>query len=121
MNEKLLCTQVKCSWLMPTAVKEVSCAPVSGIDFRSARKLKQYLDESIKGLITIQGIAKSGEAAKVLIPVPDETDFSNFCTELKFFKTKPVSLSLINPFSGSFAGFKEQKHQPFPIYLTRST
>ena len=29
MNEKLSCTQVKCSWLMVTAVKEVPYAPVS--------------------------------------------------------------------------------------------
>ena len=29
VNEKLSCTQVKCSWLMPTAVKEVPYAPVS--------------------------------------------------------------------------------------------
>ena len=33
-------TQVNCNWLMPTAVKEVPYAPVSDINFRSAKKLK---------------------------------------------------------------------------------
>jgi len=73
VNEKLSCTQVKCSCLMPTAVREVPYA--------QANKT------------TSEGIAKSGEAAKVLIPVPDETDLSNFYTELNSCKTKPVSIS----------------------------
>ena len=50
VNEKLSCTQVKCSWLMPTPVKEVPYAPVSDIDFRSAKKLKQNLDQTINYL-----------------------------------------------------------------------
>ena len=58
VNEKLSCTQVKCSWLMPRAVKEVPYAPVSDIDFRSAKKLKQNLDQTINGLTESEGIAK---------------------------------------------------------------
>ena len=95
VNEKLSCTQVKCSWLMPMAVREVPYTPVSDIDYRSAKKL----DQTINGLTTSEGIAKSGEVAKVLIPVPDETDLRKFYTELNSCKTKPVSLSLIHPFS----------------------
>ena len=49
-----------------------------------------------------EGIAKSGEAVKVSIPVPDETDLSNFYTQLNSCKTKPVSLSLIHLFSETF-------------------
>ena len=78
--EKLSCTQVKCSWLMPTAVKD---APVSDIDFRSA---KRNLDQTINGLTTSEGIARSGEAANVSIPVSAETDLSNFYTELNSCK-----------------------------------
>ena len=44
VNEMLSCTQVKCSWLMPTAVKD---APVSDIDFRSEKKLRLNLDQAI--------------------------------------------------------------------------
>ena len=87
---------------MPTAIREVPYAPVSDIDFQSAKKLKQNLDQTIKSLTESEGIAKSREAVEVSIPVPDETDLSNFYTELNSCKTKPVSLSLIHPFSETF-------------------
>ena len=87
---------------MPTATREVPYAPVSDIDFQSAKKLKQNLDQTIKSLTEREGIAKSREAVEVSIPVPDETDLSNFYTELNSCKTKPVSLSLIHPFSETF-------------------
>ena len=61
VNELLSCTQVKCSWLMPTAVKD---APVSDIDFRSAKKLRQNLDQTINGFTTNEGIARSGRRRK---------------------------------------------------------
>ena len=102
VDEKLSCTQVKCSWLTPKAVKEVPYAPVSDIDFRSAKKLKRNLDQTINSFTTKKGISKSGDAAKVLVPVPDESDLSMFYTELNSCKTKPVTLSLIHPFSESF-------------------
>ena len=72
---------MKCSWLMPTAFKEVPYATVSDIHFRLAKKLKQHLDQTINGLTEREGIAKRGEVVKVSIPVPDETDLSNFYTE----------------------------------------
>ena len=75
---------------------------VSDIDFRSAKKLKQNLDQTINDLTTSEGVAKRGQVVKVLIPEPDETDLSNFYTELHSCKTKPVSLSLIHPFSETF-------------------
>ena len=37
---KLSCTQVKCTWLLPTYVKEVTYDKVKNINFNSARKLK---------------------------------------------------------------------------------
>ncbi|CAH3107856.1 unnamed protein product [Pocillopora meandrina] len=40
IDSKLTCTQVKSTWLLQTAVKEVPNAPVADIDFRSAKKLK---------------------------------------------------------------------------------
>ena len=86
VNEKLSSTEVKFSWLMPTAVKEVPCAPVSDIaDLRSAKKVKQYVDQNINSLTTSEGIARSGEAAKRSIPVSAET-LSNFYTELNSCK-----------------------------------
>ena len=48
LNGKLACTQVKCTWILPTYVKEVFYAPVSDIDFTSAKKLKDNLDRTIE-------------------------------------------------------------------------
>ena len=47
MNGKMACTQVKCSWLLPTYVNEVSYERVRDIDFPSAKKLKENLDNKI--------------------------------------------------------------------------
>ena len=63
---------------MPMAIKEVPYVAVSVIDFRSAKKLKQNLDQAINGLTESEGIANSGEAVEVSIPVPDETNLRNF-------------------------------------------
>ena len=38
INGKLACTQVKCSWLLPTYVNEVSYERVKDIDFSSSKK-----------------------------------------------------------------------------------
>ena len=64
-----------------------SYAPVSDIDFRSAKKLKQNLDQTINVVTTSEAIARSGEVAKVSIPVSNETNYlSNFYTELNSCK-----------------------------------
>ena len=44
INGKLICTQVKCMWLLPIYVNEVSYARARDINFKSAKKLKAELD-----------------------------------------------------------------------------
>ena len=53
VNSKMACTQVKCAWLLPTYVNEVSYARVRDIDFSSAKKLKENLDTRIDSLDTM--------------------------------------------------------------------
>ena len=50
IHGKLACTQVKCSWLLPTYVNVVEYKRVKDIDFRSAKKLKESLDKKIDSL-----------------------------------------------------------------------
>ena len=50
VNEKLTCTQVKCSWILPATVKNVDYLRMKDIDFTSARKMKSDLDKSIDSL-----------------------------------------------------------------------
>ena len=49
---KLACTQVKCSWILPTYmyVNEVLDARAKDIDFSSANKLKEKVDQKIEDL-----------------------------------------------------------------------
>ena len=42
---KLACTQVKCTWLLPSFVKDVPYAKMCDVNLTSARKLKADLDE----------------------------------------------------------------------------
>ena len=52
-------------------MKDVPYAPVADIDFRSGKKLKQKLDDSINNLAATKGITTTIEAArKVAVPVP---------------------------------------------------
>lgn len=50
INGKLACTQVTCTWLLPTYVNEVPYARIKNIDFTSAKKLKENLDAKIDSL-----------------------------------------------------------------------
>ena len=47
IHGKPACTQVKCSWILPTYVSEVPYARAKDIDFSSAKKLKEKLDQKI--------------------------------------------------------------------------
>ena len=40
INARLACTQVKCSWILPTCVKQVEYEKAREINFTSARKMK---------------------------------------------------------------------------------
>ena len=51
LNGKLACTQIKCTWLLPIAVKQVDYARIKTINFSSARKLKLTLIGPLKELI----------------------------------------------------------------------
>ena len=47
---KLACTQVKCTWILPTYVKQVDYARAEDMNFTSVRKMKADLDKSIENL-----------------------------------------------------------------------
>ncbi|XP_066270230.1 uncharacterized protein [Branchiostoma lanceolatum] len=47
INGNLACTQVKCTWILPTYAKAVHYERVRDIDFTSAKRLKEKLDHKI--------------------------------------------------------------------------
>lgn len=59
LNGKLACTQVKCTWLLPSVVKQV--------EYASAKKLKSDLDKSIESVNSSS--TESSSAAQIPQPL----------------------------------------------------
>lgn len=60
INGKLACTQVKCQWILPPFAKDVEYSRVRDINFKSAKKLKSELENSIdKVTILVKSIRLS--------------------------------------------------------------
>ena len=104
---KLACTDKQCVWILPTYNKDIPFAEVQDIDFRSATKLKQKLDETVEKLddnasCFVPGDSKTTEKQKKDIQAPTEAELNSFYETLNTCKNKPVALSLIYPYSESF-------------------
>ena len=108
VHGKLTCTQVKCEWLMPSYVSHVPYAPVSEINFKSARKLKQDLDEAIDANTPVRNNDCSPNPRTTLhnlhVPgiSPTDAEINNLMGELDKCKVKPVCLSLVHPYANQF-------------------
>ena len=119
LNDKLACTQVKCSWLLPTAVKHVGYLRVKDIDFSSAKKMKSDLDKSIESLDPADDTFTVAAFTRCSTPVSNKTklgsrnsclvdikssleELDDFCKTLSDCKIKPVCLSLEEPYADSF-------------------
>ena len=104
---KLACTDKQCVWILPTYNKDIPFAEVQDIDFRSATKLKQKLDETVEKLddtasCFVPGDSKTTEKQKKDIQAPTEAELNSFYEALNTCKNKPVALGLIYPYSESF-------------------
>ena len=110
VNGKLSCTQVKCTWILPTYLKEVNYSRIADINFSSARKLKADLEKSLESLDPSNPMqsqrqstpvpAKINHSTPVEKPSPDE--LGGLLASLSECKLKPVALSLVKPYSDSF-------------------
>ena len=107
---KLACTDIKCAWIMPGYNKDVAYAQAQDIDFRSAAKLKQKLDEAVENLGDTSNknktfspeYSKPVVKRKIDIPAPTQAELNSFYETLNNCKSKPVALSLIHPYSETF-------------------
>ena len=104
IHGKLACTQVKCAWLLPSYVNEVPYAPISEINFKSARKLKQDLDEAIDANIPTGNNCKPATQQDHTVPgvSPTDEEIDNLMEQLDKCKVKPVCLSLVHPYAHQF-------------------
>ena len=106
IHGKLACTQVKCTWLLPTYVTEVPYARVRDINFKSARKLKAELDTKIDSIgEKLAGVSDSFiKEGKNLVSnqIPTDREMRTFYERLNNCNIKPVALSLREPYSEQF-------------------
>ena len=106
VNEKMACTQVKCSWLLPTYVNEVSYARVRDIEFTSAKKLKENLDNTIDSLDQNIVTCHENQPSKAQTAIPSQMasteEMDKFYETLNRCETKAVVLSLIDPYAEQF-------------------
>ena len=116
IHGKLACTQVKCTWLLPTYVSEVPYAKVQDINFQSAKKLKENLDDKIKKFSETCPDATTTQPTYLINPaipspsvltncssaVPSKTEMETLFTKLNKCKIKPVALSLVQPYCEQF-------------------
>ena len=111
LNGKLACTQIKCTWLLPSAVKQVDYARIKDINFSSARKLKTDLDKSIERVDS--PVSEPSPPSHTSTPAcpeegisatqkPSADELNTFYRSLSECKIKLVCLSLIHPFNESF-------------------
>ena len=109
-NGKLACIQVKRDWSLPLFVNKVEYPKVKDIDFMSARKLKAEMEKSFNDLSLdcdndaskehFPGTANSREGYS--IPQPSKADLKQFYSCFSKCKVKPVCLSLVETYAGSF-------------------
>ena len=108
VNGKLACTQMKCSRILPSFASEVEYARVREIKFKSARKLKVDLDETIENIseeLELSGTSKrQNESAvpKPEVPAPSQAEVEEFYSKLSKLNSKPVVLSLVPPYAQSY-------------------
>lgn len=112
IHGKLACTQVKCTWLLPSYVNEVPYAPISEIVFNSASKLKQDLDEAIDSNASAAAnnnckpreIKQNTTVQPVHVPgiSPTDEEIGDLMEELSKCKVAPVCLSLVHPYYEQF-------------------
>ena len=106
IHGKLACTQVKCTWLLPTYVNEVPYSEVQEINFKSARKLKADLDEKIDDLCaSFAGQTVKTTAQKTVstqVPTPTKEEMNALFTNVNKSSKKSVILSLVPKFSEQF-------------------
>ena len=80
---KLSCTQVKCTWLLPSYVKEVPYARVRYIHVSSARKLKADLDAKIDSIGERREVCVASHGSNLrTIKVPTLSEMNNLCRQL---------------------------------------
>ena len=127
INGKLACTQVKCTWLLPAYVSQVSYAKAKDIDFTSAKKLKENLDKKIESLDecaqdqSSTSSSSNTQVTQVRVSTPVSADeMAKVYEKLNQCETKAVALSLIDPYAEQFISKSRNFAFPSDLYETNN-
>ena len=101
---KLSSTDMKCSWILPAFVKDVPFAEIKDVNFKSAKKLMDTLDQTVEKINSTNFIDASSAptSSPRSASSPSTAELNQLFQKLDLVKNKPVVLSLIHPFSESF-------------------
>ena len=106
INGKMACTQVKCTWLLPTYVNKVPYTRARDINFKSAKKLKEEMDLKIDAVGDNQSKppapARNIKTSNMSVRPLDEDEMNAQLKKLNDLTVKPVILSLFKPYSENF-------------------
>ena len=106
INGKLACTQVKCTWLLPTYVSKVTYARAKDINFTSAKKLKENLDNKIESIDGEGGSFNKTQTVNTgeqkTKPAVSVDEMSQFFKKLNQCEEKASLLSLIESYADQF-------------------
>ena len=110
INGRLSCTQVKCTWLLPSYVNQVDYARIHDVNFTSAKKMKSDLDMSIDNVLHDSfpddhklDLTVAKKLSKE-IPAPSKAEMDQFFVELSKSKNKPITpeYAHIPEYAGSY-------------------
>ena len=105
INGKLACTQVKCTWFLPTYLSKVTYARANVIHFTSAKKLKnldskiESIDGEVGSLNKTQTVNTGAQNTKATVSVEE---MSQFFKKLNQCEEKASLWSLIDPYADQF-------------------
>ena len=87
--------------ILPSSANKVEYSRVRDINFKSAKKMKADLDETIENLSEGLQVSENSEVfsgsrvQKPEVPAPTQAEMENFYFDLSKCKTKSVLLSLV--------------------------
>ena len=126
VNGKLSCTQVKCTWILPTYVKEVNYSKIPDINFSSARNLEADLEKNLESLDPSKTMQSQRQSKPVPIKInhsipvekPSRDKLNGCLASLSECDLNSVALSLVKPYSDSFV--LQSRHIPTITYFKRN-
>ena len=107
------CTQEKCAWIVPAYQKEIPYAPVSKLDFSSAKQKMHNMTSTSQhapSQPSQTNISSSSAVAK-----PEDKDLKSLFLQLSKCGSKPAILSLVPEYAHNYTPKSTMANYPKPL------